>query len=210
LNILAIGAHYDDIELGCGGTLAAHANAGDKVISLVLTKSGFDDYQENRVRDSKTAAEEAKTAAEILGISVLRCAELETLDLHLDRTLIEIILRVVEEKKIDIIYTHWIHDAHPDHYITAQATLAASRHVPRLLMYRSNYYPSTAPFNGTFFKNITATIDQKVQAIRAYKSEYDRAGCKWLDHLTKQNEIDGQAVGVKYAECFEIVKYLGA
>ena len=116
--------------------------------------------------------------------------------------------RYIEERDIDIIYCPWVHDLHRDHYYAAKNTLMAGRHVPRFLMYRSNYYDTEQLFRGNFYSDITDVIDRKFDVIKAHESELKRVRYKWLEFFKKQNENDGQKIGVQYAECFEIIRYL--
>jgi LmbE family N-acetylglucosaminyl deacetylase len=208
MNILAIGAHFDDVEMGCGGTVARHVQQGDHVIIYVVTNSGYTDYAQKVIRKPGVALAEGKKAAEILGVSSLICGDFPTNDLQFNDEVVVSILRIVEEEKIDMIYTHWLDDIHIDHQNVARASLTAGRHVPRMLMYRSNYYDTNKFFRGNFYVDITDTIEIKKRAIVAHESEYKRVGEKWFRFFLTQNQNEGQKIGVKYAECFEVVKYL--
>jgi len=84
----------------------------------------------------------------------------------------------------------------------------AGRHVPRFLMYRSNYYTTEEQFRGNYYSDISDVIDYKINVINAHNSELERVRHEWLDFQMKQNENDGRIIGVKYAECFEIIRYL--
>ena len=117
-------------------------------------------------------------------------------------------LRIVQDKKIDLVYTHWTGDIHHDHQAVARASLHSCRHVPRLLMYRSNWYHSTQDFRGNFYVDITDFWNTKEQAIRAHVSEVDRTGNKWISFFRNEAENAGQKIGVAMAEVFEVVKYL--
>jgi LmbE family N-acetylglucosaminyl deacetylase len=90
----------------------------------------------------------------------------------------------------------------------AQASLHSCRHVPRLLMYRSNWYHAPVEFKGNFYSNITDTWSAKERAIRAHASEMKRTGAKWLGFFRNEAENAGQRIGVKLAEVFEVVKWL--
>lgn len=208
MNVLAIGAHFDDVELGCGGTLAKHAQNGDNVCVYVATVSGFANQNKQQVRSNETALKEATSAMTILGVKELICGKFETLRVEfVDELNIEI-LRIIEEKKIDKVYTHWIGDIHHDHQAVAKASLHSCRHVPRLLMYRSNWYQSTIEFRGNFYVDITNYWDPKEKAIQAHESEMDRTGQKWIHFFKNEAENAGQRIGVPYAEVFEVVKWL--
>ena len=208
MNILAIGAHFDDVELGCGGTLAKHAQDGDNVYVYVATVSGFTNQYNQTVRSNKIALAEAQEAMQILGVKELICGKFKTLDIEfVDELNIEI-LKIVQEKKIDKVYTHWIGDIHHDHQAVAKASLHSCRHVPRLLMYRSNWYHSTMEFRGNFYIDITRQWDIKERAIQAHVSEMDRTGQKWIRFFKNEAENAGQRIGVAFSEVFEIVKWL--
>lgn len=68
MNILAIGAHFDDVELGCGGALAKHTSSGDQVTVYVATKSGYANEFSAQLGSSADAAAEGKKAMGILGV----------------------------------------------------------------------------------------------------------------------------------------------
>lgn len=208
MKVLAIGAHFDDVELGCGGTVARHAQNGHEVIIFVVTNSGYTDYAQRVIRKPEIALAEGEKAAEILGASYLLCGEFPTNDLQFNDELVCSLRRIIEEERIEMIYTHWIDDIHLDHQSVARATLSAGRHVPRMFMYRSNYYDTNKFFRSNFYVDITDTIEIKKQAIMAHESEYQRIGEKWLRFFLNQNQNDGQKIGVEYAECFEVVRYL--
>lgn len=208
MNILAIGAHFDDVELGCGGALAKHAKNGDNVYVYVATVSGFTNQYNQTVRSSEIALEEARAAMGVLGVKELICGNFKTLAVEFVDELNVEILKIVQEKGIERVYTHWVGDIHHDHQAVAKASLHSSRHVPRLLMYRSNWYHSTAEFRGNFYVDISEQWSIKERAIRAHESEMDRTGNKWISFFKNEAENAGQRIGVNYAEVFEIVKWL--
>lgn len=208
MNILAIGAHFDDVELGCGGTLAKHARRGDNVYVFVATVSGFTNQYNQTVRSNETALAEARDAMEILGVKELLCGNFKTLEVEFVDALNIEILKIVQEKKIDLVYAHWAGDIHHDHQAVAKASLHSCRHVPRLLMYRSNWYHSTLEFRGNFYVDITEHWRVKEQAIRAHITEMDRTGEKWISFFHNEAENAGQRIGVQFAEVFELVKWL--
>ncbi|HSA05558.1 MAG TPA: PIG-L family deacetylase [Candidatus Gastranaerophilales bacterium] len=207
MNILAIGAHFDDIELGCGGSIAKHTAKGDKVYIYVATTSGYSDYAKQAVRDNDVALNEGKNAAKILGAEVTR-GNCETLKLEFNDELNIDIIKLIEEKKIDQIYTHWHGDIHHDHAALSKATLQAGRHVKRILMYRSNWYQSPTDFRGNFYIDITETWHIKEKAIQAHESEYKRVGEKWLSFFKNEAQNAGQRIGVPLAEVFELIKWI--
>ena len=207
MNILAIGAHFDDIELGCGGALAKHVAEGDQVYAFVATVSGFSNTKNRPVRTAGVAHEEGKAAMGRLGAKLI-CGAFQTFAVEFAEGLNRSIISIVEEKKIALVYTHWVGDIHHDHQALGKSSLHACRHVPSLLMYRSNWYHSDLDFRGNFYVDITKYWRQKEQAIKAHRSELARTGSKWISFFRNEAENAGQKIGVRYAEVFEVVKWL--
>ena len=144
----------------------------------------------------------------VLGVKELICGGFKTLEVEFVDVLNIEILKIVEDKKIEKVYSHWVSDIHHDHQALARASLHSCRHVPRMLMYRSNWYHSTMEFRGNFYINITQQWEIKEQAIRSHASEMERTGKKWISFFKNEAENAGQRIGVKYAEVFEVVKWL--
>lgn len=208
MKILAIGAHFDDIELGCSGSLARHVSDDDEVYVYVATKSGFVNHRNESVRSGEVALAEAEQAMKIIGVKRLYCGQFKTLEVEFVDALNLEILRLIEDLGIEQVYTHWTGDIHHDHQAVARASLHSCRHVPRLLMYRSNWYHSTQDFRGHFYIDISNHWATKEKAIRAHKSEMNRVGESWLKFFENEATNAGQRIGVDKAEVFEVVKWL--
>ncbi|MDA1000289.1 MAG: PIG-L family deacetylase, partial [bacterium] len=108
MNILAIGPHPDDLEYGCGGTLARYAAGGHRVNMLVLTQGG-------EGGDASIRRREQETAAEILGIQELTFGEYPDTRIPLDKDFISFLEGMMEKTKPDIIFVHHGNDTHQDH-----------------------------------------------------------------------------------------------
>jgi len=206
--ILAIGAHFDDIELGCGGSLAKHTKEGDDVYAYVATLSGFSNPFSKSIRKNEIAKKEGINAMKILGIKKLYTGKFETLKVEFNDELNVEILKIIEKKKIDTIYTHWHGDIHHDHKAVSKSSMHSGRHVKRILQYRSNWYHSPYDFKGNFYVNISKTWNTKKKSILAHKSEVNRTGKKWVEFFYNEALNAGQRIGVKYAEVFDLVKYV--
>lgn len=207
MNVLAVGAHFDDIELGCSGTLIKHVQAGDAVTMIVLTDSAYQDPNGKEIRSMDIALEEGRTAAAIIGAEMISL-DYKTFNVPFDDALGKTILNYIETLKIDVVYSHWVNDVHRDHQYAGKTTIMAARHVPRVLMYRSNHYDTEQQFRGNFYSDITDVMEKKIEVIKAHKSELERVRHTWLEFFTNLHANDGQKIGVKYAECFEVIKYL--
>jgi LmbE family N-acetylglucosaminyl deacetylase len=207
MNILAIGAHFDDIELGCGGTLSKHVANGDNVYAYVATKSGFTNHQNIEIRSNNIATKEGKNAMDILGVKLIK-GSFNTLEVEFTDDLNLEILKIVEENNIELVYSHWMGDIHHDHQAVARASLHSCRHVPRQLMYRSNWYHSNLEFKGNFYVDISDFWEQKKSSIEAHESEMERTGRKWIEFFHNEAKNAGQRIGVDKAEVFEVIKWL--
>ena len=206
MNILAIGAHFDDIELGCGGTLAKHVGKGDRVTAFVATKSGYVNANRSVIRSNQQAHKEGVAAMKLLGVELI-CGDFPTFHVEFGERLNRRILSLLDRNRPDRIYTHWRGDAHHDHQAVSKATIHCARHVGQVLMYRSNWYEGVFPFNGNFFNDISGYWNAKEAAIRIHKSEVSRTGGKWLRYFKNEALNAGLRAGVKFCEVFEVFKW---
>lgn len=207
MKIMAIGAHFDDIELGCGGTLVKHIEEGNEVTMLVVTNAEYFNYNGDLRRTKEVALREGKTAAGIIGAKLI-CGDLKTKTLAYSWRLIEFLNEQIDALRIELVYTHWDQDVHQDHSAVGRATVSAGRHISRILMYQSNWYATTVNFRGTFYVDISGHTEKKIAALRSHETEYHLRGEEWIQFFRNVNSNCGQEIGVKYAECFEVVKYL--
>lgn len=207
LSVLGVGAHYDDLDLGCSGTLIKHARQGDDVTMLVATDSAYRNPHGEVVRSAEVAREEGEKAAALIGAKLI-CLDFKTFELPFDEKLTQAITQIIADLNIDTVYSHWTGDLHRDHINAGQAAIMAGRHVPRFLMYRSNYYESGQAFRGSLYSDISAEFEAKLEVIKCHQSELTRVNYAWLDFFTHQNRNDGLRIGCEYAEAFEIVRYL--
>lgn len=207
MNVLAIGAHFDDVEIGCAGTLAKHRANGDRVIVQVITHSKYADSNGNCLREKESALQEGMEAARILDYELI-CNEYETKHVQFGYKLISDIEEVIEKKNIDTIYTHWDLDVHQDHQSIGKATLAAGRKINYVLMYQSNLYTNSQNFNANYFVNISEFIDRKIAAIKAHKTEVEKFGPDWIEFWVNEAMNNGKRFNVKHAEAFQLVKML--
>ena len=159
--ILAVGAHPDDVEIGAGGTLLAHRDAGDTVTILTLSGGA-------RGGDAEQRRSEAEAAAAIVGARLMM-ENLEDTRIREGDPTTSIIERVIGELKPTIMYTHSINDVHQDHRNTHSAAMVAARRVPYVLCFQS---PSaTIDFRPSRFVSIESVIDGKLEAIAAFASQ---------------------------------------
>jgi LmbE family N-acetylglucosaminyl deacetylase len=207
MNILAIGGHFDDVEIGCGGTIAKHIAKGDTVYVYVVTHSEYTNHDGTIIRSRETALAEGKAAAEILGYELI-CGEFDTKEVKFDYVLVEHLNRIIDDNNIDMVFTHWDFDVHQDHQAIGKATLAAARKVNNLFMYRSNLYVNTQQFIDNYYVDISDYMDLKMKAINAHKNEIKKFGEGWLQFWVNEARDNGQRFNVEYAEAFSQVKLM--
>jgi LmbE family N-acetylglucosaminyl deacetylase/CheY-like chemotaxis protein len=161
--VLAIGAHPDDVEIGCGAILLRHAAHGDNVNILTLTGGEAGGAVAERIVESRRAAE-------LMSARLFHTDLADTsLSVSDGGVTIGAIERVIGEVKPTVIYTHSRHDVHQDHRNVHDATLVAARRVPRIYCYQA---PSASiDFRPTRFVGVDEWMDRKLEAIGAYSSQ---------------------------------------
>ena len=197
-SVLAIGAHPDDIELGCAGTLAAHRAAGDAVTMLVLTGG-----QNGPGTDAERRAE-AEAAVRALDC-LLVWGRLPDCSMQPDSATIAAIENVINSIDADVIYVHAPDDSHQDHRAAAAATLSAARHSSRVLHYRS---PSTVRFEPTVFVDISAYLDRKLAALNCHRSQVEGSAMVEPDVVAASARHFGAQARVRYAEAFTPARFV--
>ncbi len=207
MNVLAVGAHHDDVELGCGGSLRKHVLGGDDVFIYVATNSGGTNPYGDPFRKSDESHRDGQAAADIIG-AVLLEGQFKSMELEFCDQLDCELIRIINDHKIGLMYTHWRFDANHDHTALAKASLHAGRHLNKILAYRSNWYQSGMEFHPNFYVDISGTWDVKAEALACYKAEMERTKGQWVDYKRNEAANAGYEVGVKYAEAFQCVKWL--
>lgn len=194
--VLAIGAHPDDVEIGCGGTLARHRARRDLLNILTLTRGAAGG-------DVNVRTAEAYRAAELLGAK-LQIGHLR--DAHISEGVetIKIIEAAIREVQPTHVYTHCSEDTHQDHRAVHAATLVAARGVPNVYCYQS---PSaTVEFRPRRFVDITHFIDQKLKSIDAYHSQVARMESIQSDLIVSTARYWGRFAGYVLAEPLKVVR----
>lgn len=205
LKILAIGAHADDVEIGCGGMLLKHVAMGDEVCILTITDSEYKVPNNGHSRSAEIAKKEANKAAALIGAKLI-CLDKPSLNLLHNEQFSYEFDTIINEVKPDIVLTHWGSDFHSDHAAVSMSSLRAARHVNEILLYRSNWYSTESEFNGNYYVNISEYVEKKIEVIGCYKSVLEPVDYSWLDFIRIQNEYEGLKIGAKAAECFSCIK----
>ena len=209
-NILAVGAHADDVEIGCGGTVARHVEKGDNVIILVMAESSYTYYDGTVMRTLEEVEVEERSATKVLGAKLINLG-FETKNVPYSSESIEAINKVIDDYDIDTIYTHWYHDTHQDHSRTTQSVISAGRYVRNILVYEPEY-PAGRSYLGfwnQYYVDITSTFDIKMEALRCHESQMKKYGDSFPEAVEARARHRGYEIGTRYAECFEVLRLLG-
>ncbi|MEG0183466.1 MAG: PIG-L deacetylase family protein [Stenotrophomonas sp.] len=195
LDILAIGAHPDDIELGCGGSLAKLARDGARIHALVLSRGG------RGCHDGTDRSDESHRALRRLGvIDVIQQDFPDTRFPSCRNDIIAAIEQACAMIAPHRIYTMCGEDHHQDHRTTHEATVIACRRTPQILCYES---PSTLPqFAPQVFEDISAQLELKIRALHEHTSQGDRHYMQ-ESHLRCHAQFRGQQVGIGPSEGFQ-------
>ena len=195
MKILAIGAHYDDIELNCAGTLMKAQEQGVEINLVVCTDGEMGGSPEDRLVEQEKVNKKLKYKR-VWGLGKLY---FEDGYLKHDSYLVTKIEEVIKEIKPDYLITHTEKDFHQDHIAVAKAVKSANRTASASLI----TFPSQdikIPFEANLYVDISKYFDKKLEILELYKSQKDKP---WLqkDTITARNIGTGVA---KYVEKFHI------
>lgn len=195
-SVLAIGAHPDDVEIGCGGALARHRAYGDAVTIVTLSRGASGG-------DAEVREHEANAAATMLGAQ-LNLGNLTDTHIPEGGEAITTILNVIERVQPSHVYTHSQFDTHQDHRNTHHATMVAVRSIPNVYCYQA---PSaTVDFRPSLFIDISDHMETKLNAIAAYASQTSMRAYLARDLIIATARYWGRFAGFVLAEPMEIVR----
>jgi LmbE family N-acetylglucosaminyl deacetylase len=221
MNVLAIGAHPDDLENSCGGTLAKCAARGDTVVMAHLCNGDLGHFEIPRPKLAEIRRLEAEKAAAVIGATSCWVG-IRDLDVYYEREQRYRIIELIRMSKPDLIITHDPNDYMPDHSIASQLVFDASFEatLPQLktkhdvhLRLPPIYHMDTlagVDFSPDEYVDITDFYETKVKMLSCHESqltwikEHDHTD--FLDMMETQNKFRGYQVGCKYAEGFRFAK----
>ncbi|MFA4911541.1 MAG: PIG-L family deacetylase [Desulfobacteria bacterium] len=195
MNILAIGAHPDDIEIGCGGSLIKYREKGDNVFLMILTDGESGGGREVR-------RHEQMDSFKILQAKELFWGGYSDTKLLLDQKLICNIENVLHKVKPDFIFVNYFDDTHQDHRNLAKATISATRYIKNVLFYE---VPTTQNFSPNVFVDINDVLNDKIALLKAHGSQVMKTNIEDLSILEiakSSANFRGIQGRVKYAEGF--------
>ncbi len=226
LDILAIGAHPDDVELGCGGTVAKEVANGKKVGVLDLTRGELGTRGTAETRDK-----EAADAAKILGVAVRENVAFADGFFVNDKAHQLEVIKMIRKYQPEIVLCNAIDDRHIDHGKGSQLVsdacflsglikietsidgVAQDKWRPKVV-YHYIQWKDIVP---DFVVDVTGFMDKKMDAVKAYKTQFYNPNAKEPETpITSKNFIDsivyrasnfGRLIGTEYAEGFTTERY---
>jgi len=207
MKILAVVAHYDDLELSAGGTIAKFIKQGHQVRVVTATKSNYTDYTGKVLRDNIDAAIEGLQSLVTLGVQAAVNLGYDTKNIPFNSEIVEKINKEIDKYQPDIVITHALNESHQDHFNLAKSVMAAARYQKTIWMFETLYpsKTSTQQFRPLIYIDITDTFDIKMKALKDQKSQWQKYP-HWSDLVTSLARVRGIEIGTEYAECFDIIK----
>ena len=197
--VVGVGAHPDDLEIGIGGTLAKMRRGGAHVVMVVASIP----------KDFDVRLAEARLGAEILGceLKILhedgpkRIEDIKTCDL------VGMMDAVIKEYAPAAMLTHSSADFHNDHLLIYNACLPTQRlaHFDFFSYHPTNCYPVAVAFHPRAYVDISDTIDAKMHAITAHKSQFGGRGLD-TEMYREFAHVQGRMIGVPYAEGLDVMR----
>ena len=227
LDILAFGAHPDDVELGASGTIAKEVSLGKKVGIVDLTRGELGTRGTAEIRDA-----EAKKAAEILGVSIRENLQFrDGFFINDEKHQLEII-KMIRKYKPEIVLCNAIDDRHIDHgkgsklvsdacFLSGLTKVESDDEGLKQEAWRPKHvyhYIQWKNIEPDFVVDITGFMDTKMNSVLAYSSQFYDSNSKepvtpitsknFLDSITYRAQDLGRIVGVDFAEGFTTERYL--
>lgn len=226
LDILAIGAHPDDVEMSCGGTLAKEVAKGKKVGILDLTRGELGTRGSAKIRE-----EEAREAAKILGVVVRDNLGLADGFFENDRASQMELIKIIRKYRPEIVFCNAIDDRHIDHgkgsrLASDACFLSGLRKIETIYEGSSQqewrpkqvyHYIQWKEIKPDVVVDVTGFMDKKLESVHAYKSQfYDVksnepetpiSSKNTLDSLSYRNRNLGRLIGTEAGEGFTVERY---
>jgi len=217
LEVLAFGAHADDVEIGMAGTIAKLTSEEIRVGICDLTDADLSSNGNVELRKL-----EAANAAEILNVSMRTSLAFPDRGLYLKEEYIREIARVIRTYKPRIVFAPYFEDRHPDHgncaSLVEEAVFSAGirkyeteGNEPAHRVEKVYFYMINGFHKPDFTIDISQFIDKKLQALRAYKSQFEQSEVSYntplvngyIETVEARERMFGKLVGVTYAEGFK-------
>ncbi len=220
--VLAAGAHPDDIEICCAGTLRKYAEEGHKTFISVICRGNAGTLDASAEEIVKIRAKEAKKAADIIGAELIML-DFGDAELFYNKEALAVFIDLVRQVKPDVIITHPPEEKnwHNDHLLTCRlmmdASLWATHHNLRMelkypptevtpSLFYFDQYMRGFDFGPTHYVDISSTFEIKKEALSQHQSQLSFLGKLYgpdfLEYVEIMARLRGCQCGVRYGEAF--------
>jgi LmbE family N-acetylglucosaminyl deacetylase len=205
LKVVCVGAHPDDPESGCGGTLATYAAQGHRVTIVYLTRGerGIPGKSDADAASIRTA--EAETACRIIGAKPVFAGQIDG-STEVTRERVNAMAAILDSEAPDVVFTHWPIDTHMDHEVasllTIRAFVATNRRFP-VLFFEVDAGAQTMGFAPTQYVDIAKVRENKKSALFAHKSQNGER--IYSEHHEVMENWRGREARVAAAEAFVLL-----
>jgi LmbE family N-acetylglucosaminyl deacetylase len=222
MNVLAIGAHPDDLEILCGGTLAKYVQQGHNVFMVHLANGNRGSAQYSSEELAAIRSQEARAAAELIGAEYLDGGFANDLEIYPSQALRDHVTDLFRIAVPDVVITLAPNDYSPDHNYTSQLVFDAS-HAATIPLYKTRHGATKTPaailfmdtvagigFQPEEYVDISDTLELKKQMILCHQSQQafaaDYRQSAFVENALLQSRFRGFQAGVEYAECFRTLR----
>jgi len=201
LKIVCVGAHPDDPESGCGGTLARYAALGHAVTIVYLTRGERGIAGKSLDEAARIRTAECEAACRIIGAKPAFFGQIDGAT-EVTRAHVDAMQRLLAAQSSDVLFTHWPVDTHMDHQVASMLTIRSWMNLktPLLYFFEVNTGSQTEGFLPNTYVDISPVLEQKKRALFAHVSQ-DGQGI-WREHHEVMAQWRGREVGVAAAEAF--------
>jgi LmbE family N-acetylglucosaminyl deacetylase len=201
LTVVCVGAHPDDPESGCGGTLVRYASLGHAVTVVYLTRGERGISGKSLDEAAKIRSTESEAACRIMGAKPVFFGQIDGAT-EVTRAHVDAMTQLLAAQKPDVIFAHWPVDTHMDHQVASVLTIRAwmARRESSLYFFEVNSGSQTEGFLPNTYVDIESVVEQKKAALFAHVSQ-DGQGI-WREHHEIMAHWRGREVGVSVAEAF--------
>lgn len=205
MKILAVGAHWDDIELGCGLTLKRLKDNGHEIFSVIVCNSQYGKNEDEGMKEEE-ALEFGLNSFKLIGANYISTPKEPNSNLTYNKKIMQILEKIANENKIDTVFTHWFGDVNTDHKATWEISKTAFRNVKNFIMFQSNSYSDNV---NIFTPNLYITFNKeqynfKEKLLSQYKLEWAKRETRWKREVFERERYWGHLSGNDHAEGFQI------
>lgn len=201
LKVVVAGAHPDDPESGCGGTIALYTDLGHEVSILYLTRGEAGIRGKSAQEAAAIRTQEAQKACAILKAKPVFAGQIDGAT-EINRARYEEFRGILEAEHPDIVFTHWPIDTHRDHRAASMLVYdawVAAHHAFDLYYFEVEQGAQTQLFHPTNYVDITKTADRKRASCFVHASQEPEG---WYQLHDKMNQFRGMEAGCQLAEGF--------